>query len=123
MLSEQERYLMKKRPRLVGPTLDVLGMLLLLHVGWILMHAVFIALKGKIGILAYLLTIPATVVASPAVLALPWFEAWMTGEPVKTTTIVAWGSILGLLPLRILVEELSERIWLRRWRGRAEPGP
>jgi len=47
-------------------------------------------LQQYVGILAYILWLFALPILSPTVIALPWFEAWVSGSQVSPTIFWIW---------------------------------
>ena len=68
----------------------------------IFVGAVVELLKGSVGFLAYILWVIVAPIMSPAILALPWFDAWVSDRPVNDIVFVLWLSFVICVVLRIV---------------------
>lgn len=64
-------------------------------------------LKHYVGFFAYILGIFAAPLFSPAILALPWFSAWVDSSDVNTNLSILWASWFVLLILRVTFSKFA----------------
>src|SRR5438876_628460 len=70
--------------------------------GIVFLGCVVVLLKHYVGVLAYLLWIPAAPIFSPAFIVLPWFSAWVDGTDVNERIFWLWASFYICVALRLI---------------------
>jgi len=92
---------MKRFFRITGSVLIFLNAIILLG-------TVIDMLKEWIGVAAYLVGIFVAVILSPVIIVLPWFESWVSGEPVNANGLMLWGAMVACIVLNLALS-LGER--------------
>ncbi len=70
--------------------------------GIVFLGTVIALLKQYVGVLAYVLWIPAAPILSPGALILPWFSAWVDGSSLNERILWTWASFYICLVLRVI---------------------
>lgn len=84
--------------------------LILLVLNLIILVGTVVDLFGKwIGVIAYIVGVLVSPIFIPTLLFLPWFEAWVSKEPVSTTLVWIWAAWLVCVLLRLCLHFLRER--------------
>ncbi len=93
--------------KVFGKILLALTVVLTLLNTLIFLGAVIAMLKEQIGFLAYLACFLVAPLLSPVMIALPWFAAWVTDEPVNDRFVAIWGALIVCLILRVITRKWS----------------
>ena len=70
--------------------------------GIIFVGTVIELLDQYVGFLSYFLWILVAPIMSPAMIGLPWFDAWVTGGAVNDNIFIIWASFIVCIVLRAI---------------------
>lgn len=88
--------------KIFGKALFVLTVILGLLNAIIFIGSVVKLLEHWVGFAAYFLWTFAAPLLSPAIIALPWFDAWVASEPINERLLAIWGAFIVCLILRVI---------------------
>lgn len=83
----------------------IFGMVIILGVlnSLILLGGVVELLQQYIGYLSYFISILVVTFFSPALIVLPWFDAWVSNSPVNDNVLFLWSAFIVCLILRVIL--------------------
>lgn len=88
--------------KLFGTILQVITIILVLLNGIIFLGGVIDLLQQYLGFFAYFLCWFVAPILSPAILFLPWFDAWVVGGSVNDGVLLLWGVGIVCIILRLI---------------------
>ena len=95
--------------KLFTKTLEIVTIIFLLLNSLIYIATVIELLEQWTGALSYFLWIIVAPVLSPAMLVLPWFDAWVNEENVNSAFLIIWIVFIICVVLRLITAKWESR--------------